>query len=171
MIEISVKKLTDNLLIDKACSFTVDKEVNVKDYYKMYKSEHSPIRTQMYWIEMLNIPSFVSVHLVRHKLGVEHFVKSLRDDRGGTGVEDRNTPVNHAMLINAQALIYMARKRLCSKAHIETQKVMHDIRDAIDAVDPDLAKAMVVDCVYRGGCFEFNGCNFYDKYVKGHFNG
>lgn len=165
-----VKKLTDHLLIDKACSFTVDKEVNVKDYYKMYKSEHSPIRTQMYWIEMLNIPSFVSVHLVRHKLGVEHFVKSLRDDRGGTGTEDRNTSVNHAMLINAQALIYMARKRLCSKAHVETQKVMHSIWNAIQDVDPELAKAMIVDCVYRNGCYEFGGCGFYKNYVEGNLS-
>ena len=44
-------------------------------------------------------------------------------------------------------------------------------RGAIDAVDPDLAKAMVVDRVYRGGCFEFNGCNFFEKHVKGYFNG
>jgi hypothetical protein len=167
---VTVTKLTDLSLINSACSFTVDKEVTVKDYYKMYRSEHSPIRTQMFWIELSEIPSFVSTHLVRHKNGVEHFVKSLRDDRGGTGDEGRMSPVNHAMLINAQALIYMARKRLCSKAHVETQKAMHSIWNAVQDVDPELAKAMVVDCVYRNGCCEFGGCGFYKNYVEGNLS-
>ena len=164
-MRISAITLTDSSLIDKACSFTVDKEVKVKNYHRMYKSEHSPIRTKMFWIEMYDIPSFVSTHFVRHKFGVEHFVKSLRDDRGGTGTEDRMSPVNHAMLVNAQALINMARKRLCTATHVETQVVMLNIHDAIAALDPDLARCMVVDCVYRGGCHEFHNCGFYEREV------
>ena len=81
-MRITVTKLTDKSLVDRACSFTAGSSVEVKSLYKMYKSEHSPIRTQMFWIEMEDIPTFVSVHLVRHKIGVEHFVKSNRLDRG-----------------------------------------------------------------------------------------
>lgn len=165
-VKVTAVKLTDVSLINRACSFTVDKEVSVKDIYKMYKSEHSPIRTQMFWIEMINIPTYVSVHIVRHKIGVEHYVKSNRPDRGGSDMVDRNTPVNHAMVINAQSLINMARKRLCSKASVETQEVMHMILNAVREVDVPLATAMVVDCVYRMGCYEFGGCGFFKKWEK-----
>jgi len=106
---------------------------------------------------MIGIPTFVSTHLVRHSIGVTHYVESNRDDRGGQDV-DRNTPVNHAMLINAQALMAMARKRLCGNAHRETVKVMIAIKNAVREVDPDLAQAMVPDCVYRGSCYELNSC-------------
>ena len=157
--KITVTKLTDKSLLDKACSFTVDKEVDVKNMKKMYESEHSPIRTQMFWIEVYNIPTFVSVHLVRHKHGVEHYVKSLREDRCGDGTEDRWTPTNHAMWCNAQALINMSRKRLCSQASHETIKVMQMIREKVQQVDDALAQCMVPDCVYKNGkCTEFKSC-------------
>jgi len=132
--------------------------------HRIYQCEHSPIRTQLFWIEMTGIPTFVSVHLVRHKIGVEHFVRSHRDDRGGTGTEDRNTPVDHAMLINAQALINMARKRLCLKAHVETQRVMAEIATAVFSVDRDLSAFLVRDCFYRHGCHELTSCGWWEKY-------
>ncbi|MEN8219753.1 MAG: hypothetical protein ABFS56_26075 [Pseudomonadota bacterium] len=86
---------------------------------------------------MLNIPTFVSVHLVRHKIGVEHFVLSRRDDRpAGKGeIPTRLTPVDHAMFMNAAALIAMGRKRLCCKAHPKTIAVMMKIKKAIGLVD------------------------------------
>lgn len=103
------------------------------------------------------------MHLVRHKIGVEHFVKSNRDDRGGAGDDlvTRNSPVNHAMLINAQGLINMARKRLCFKAHEKTRKVMEAIRAQVALVDPDLAVYMVPECIYRNGCHELKSCGQY----------
>ena len=80
-MRITVTKLTDKSLVDRACSFTAGSSIEVKSLYKMYKSEHSPMRTQMFWIEMEDIPTFVSVHLVRHKIGVEHFCSTRREDR------------------------------------------------------------------------------------------
>jgi len=133
---------------------------------KIYRCEHSPIRTQLFWIEMFGIPTFVSVHLVRHKIGVEHFVRSHRDDRGGNGTEDRNTPVDHAMLINAQALLNMARKRLCLKAHAQTWVVMQNIRSAVSGVDLSLALMMRRDCIYRNGCHEIKPCGWFEKRKK-----
>lgn len=47
---------------------------------KLLKSEHSPIRT-LWFAFRLEIPYYVSTHLVRHKHGCEHFVQSQRDDR------------------------------------------------------------------------------------------
>lgn len=162
-MEISVTKLTDKSLVDLACSYTVDHEVNVKNMTKMYRSEHSPIRTQMFAVEMKGIPTYVSVHMVRHKFGVEHYVKSNRTDRGGDETADRNTPINHLMVLNAQALINMARKRLCGRASLETQVVMLRIKEGVAGIDQDLAKCMVVDCEYRGGCHEFESCGYWAR--------
>lgn len=160
---VTAVKLIGKEYLDKACSFTANKEVH-PNLYKMYRCEHSPIRTQMFWIEMLNIKTFISVHLVRHKHGVEHFVKSNRNDRTSyTGDLGRNQPLNHAMLINAQALINMARKRLCSNAHPETYVVMSMIKNAIRKVDLELAECMVPDCEYRNGCYELKSCGRFHK--------
>ena len=160
-MRITVKKITDKSLLDLACSYTAGKDVAVANMRKFYLSEHSPIRTQMFTVEMVDIPTFVSVHFVRHKIGVEHYVKSNRVDRGGDYTADRNTPVAHLMVINAQALISMARKRLCGKASVETQAVMQEVWYGVNAVDPDLAACMVPDCEYRKGCYEFQPCGRY----------
>lgn len=160
---IAVQKLTDESLMRKACAVTMGKDSSKTTLEQIYKCEHSPIRTQLFWIEMRDIPSFVSVHFVRHKVGVEHFVKSLRDDRCGEGNEDRNSPVDHCMLINAQALINMARKRLCTKAHEQTRLVMIKIRLAIKDVDLALSDRMVPDCLYRNGCYEIKCCGKYGE--------
>lgn len=162
-MQITVTKITDKALLDLACSYTVNKDVHVKDLKAFYMSEHSPIRTQLFLIEMKDIPTFVSVHFVRHNVGVIHFVKSNRIDRGGNDTVDRMSPVNHMMIANAQAVINMARKRLCSKASIETQEVMSIIVNKIDEVDHDLACCLVPECEYRGGCTELSSCGYFDR--------
>lgn len=128
---------------------------------KMYQTEHSPIRTQMFAITMTGLPSFVSVHFVRHKTGVEHFVMTNRDDRGGEGDDKitRLTPVTHGMWANAQALMAMSLKRLCLVSHPKTVAAMVKVRKAVREVDPDLAHFMVPSCVYRNGiCPEIRPC-------------
>lgn len=155
--DISITKLTGVELMREACGLTIDGESRAS-LSRMYRAEHSPIRTQLFWVVMRDIPTFVSVHLVRHKIGVEHFVKSNREDRGGDKTADRNTPVNHGMLINAAALIFMARKRLCHQASKETKAVMEQIREEIRKIDPDLADHMVPDCQYRKCCPEPKPC-------------
>jgi len=163
MMKIEIKKLTDYALLQRAAWATSGAEIKAP-LNKWYESEHSPIRSQIFWVEMEGIPSFVSVHLVRHHVGVEHFVRSNREDRGGVKGADRLTPVTHCMLINAQALINMARKRLCGKASKETREVMNQIKWKLRECDSDLADLLVPECVYRGGrCYEFSSCG----YMKG----
>lgn len=163
-MKILVEKLTDVALLQRACAITMGKESSKATLSALYACEHSPVRTQMFWVEMQSIPSFVSVHLVRHKVGVEHFVRSLRDDRGGKGDEGRDTPVNHAMLINAAALIHMARKRLCASSHVRTREVMQAICDRMAEVDPALAACLIPECEYRGGfCHELKSCGRYPR--------
>ena len=159
-MRIYIEKITTVDLMRRACKFTTHGQVDsMMSLDKIYRCEHSPMRTQMFWIEMMAIPSFVSVHFVRHSVGVSHYVQTMRDDRGADEVANRLTEVNHAMLINAQALINMARKRLCHKAHPETRLLMEHIKDSMAHVDPELAKYMVPECVYRGDvCHELRPC-------------
>ena len=322
-MNITVSKLTGLDLARLACQYTMHSHAESKmELSGLYACEHSPMRTQLFWIEMKMIPTFVSVHLTRHKVGTEHWVQTNRDDRlpknevrldnykgltaeyfkerfsykdghlfwkshkrphlvgeeagdikkkadsssqytrvridgellcrhvvvfmmhhgyrpyivdhingdkvddrienlrpasrsqnntnskpysctGFKGVEfwknkfratinldgvkkhiglfntaeeaarafddealryfgefayfnfrdksvDRWVPVNHAMLINAQAVINMSRKRLCHMAHAETRRLMEHIKDRMIVADPDLAAVMAPECHYRG---------------------
>lgn len=162
-MKIVIQSLTDDALMRRACDMTRKAGMvpSKMTREKIYRCEHSPIRTIRFWIELIGIPSFISTHIVRHKHGVEHFVESNRDDRGGAGddVVNRNTPVNHGMEINAQAIIQMARKRLCYASHTKTVAVFSRLRKAIGNVDPALADAMRPECVYRNGfCPELREC-------------
>lgn len=171
---IKVDKVVDDFWMREACAFTSGKESNMT-LNKIYSCEHSPVRTQRFMVRMYDIPTFVSVHFVRHDVGLDHFsktdpkddtvhfVKSNREDRNGGNKEvGRWEPVNHMIDCNAQALINMARKRLCSKAHNETIKVMRMIREEVRKVDPDLAKYMVRECEYRNGCHELKSCGWFN---------
>jgi hypothetical protein len=112
---------------------------------------------------MIGIPAYVSTHLVRHSVtGQLHFVGTHRDDRGGDKEANRHTPLDHRMILNAQHLIDMSRKRLCFQASMDTLRVMTKIKDEVDKVDPVLAQYMVPNCIYRRGCHELKSCGFYE---------
>ena len=160
-MNIAVTKLTDVDLLRKACDATrhPGQTPSSATLAKMYQCRHSPIRTQLFWVEMQGIPTFVSVHFVRHAAtGQVHFVESNRDDRGGDETVNRLTPVNHSMLLNAEHLMAMAEKRLCFASHKTTVGVMNRLCKAVRRVDPDLADAMVPQCVRLGYCPELKPC-------------
>lgn len=76
--------------------------------------------------------------------------------------------MNHMMMLNAQALIQIMRKRLCGKAHERVQELMGLIQSEMFKVDSDLAIRLVPDCVYRGGCYELKTCGrFYQMQENG----
>lgn len=81
-MEINVTKLTDVGLLRKANSFTTGRSSKMT-LADAYKYGHSPIRTQLFWIELRNIPLFVASQLVRSHVGVQFFQRSKRTDRGG----------------------------------------------------------------------------------------
>lgn len=82
MANIKVTKLTDIYLLRKANSFTTGRDSKMS-LAKAYCYGHSPIRTQLFWIEMTDIPLFVASQLVRSHVGVQFFQRSKRTDRGG----------------------------------------------------------------------------------------
>lgn len=53
---------------------------------KMCMCEHSPLRTQMYWIRLYDIPLFCSTQLLRHHVGSQPFQLSCRPDKKGGNV-------------------------------------------------------------------------------------
>lgn len=81
-MNVKVTKLTDIDLLHKANSYTTGKpsKMSLKD---CYKSLHSPCRTQLFFIEMEDIPLFCASQFVRSKVGVEWWQRSKRTDRGG----------------------------------------------------------------------------------------
>lgn len=125
-------------------------------------AEHSPIRRIRFSWRWVNLKSWVSVHFVRHKIGIEHWVSTQRTDR--TGVErdkkPQDSPVNHECEADAQALINISRRRLCNQASPETREAWGEVRAAVMARDPILASVMVRECVYRGFCPELKPCGY-----------
>jgi len=174
MYTITVEKLTAITLARRACEATMHGQTSNVSLASLARCEHSPLRTQLYWVEMKGIPTFVSVHFVRHKVGVEHFVKTMRDDLfiGSGRMVDRNTPVNHSMLINAHTLIAIARKRLCYKAHLKTVTVFRRLVKELAKVEPELSPYLVPECVYRNNyCPELKECKLgVDKVCKAYSN-
>lgn len=72
---------------------------------------------------------------------------------------DRKAPTDLAMLINAEALINMAHKRMCARASLETRKVVRAIAEGVKDADPALYKHLEPICLHRGGrCSEPHGC-------------
>ena len=128
---------------------------------QLIKAEHSPIRELWFGIKM-EVPYWVSVHFVRHHIGINHYVQTQRNDRQ-TEYDRDNAPqgqmVSHIMSINAQELIFMSHKRLCRQASPETREVMKKICEAVIEVAPYMKDVLVPLCVYRGGiCTEMFSC-------------
>ena len=67
------------------------------------------------------------------------------------------------MIINANALINMARKRLCHKADIQTVHVMECIKKILAQDSLLLAECLVPECQYRGKCPELYPCKRKDE--------
>lgn len=164
-MDIRIVKLTDWDTVKALAMATCGKDALglPSDEWKrrIIRAGHSPLRGLIFHISMRDIPYYVSVHLVRHKIGVEHFVSTQRTDR--TGVPREKLPqdalVRHDMLINAEALLNVSRKRLCKKADRSTQEVWERVREALRAVYEDiLADACHPVCEDLGFCPEMYPC-------------
>ena len=144
------------------------KMVNTPDTewkYKILKSHHSPIRTLMFTIKMY-IPYCNSVHFVRHKYGVEHYVTSQRNDRQNNYDRDeakQSEFVTHIMDINAEELMFMISKRLCGQADERTRYIAKKIRDAVIKTNPEFEAFLHTPCYLTKTCNEFSPCNKINK--------
>lgn len=184
------------LKIKQVALSTIGKETEKEPDSKWKKSillaEHSPIRLLRIFHKWTGIKYWISVHFCRHKIGIEHFVKTQRNDRvpvlfvrepkGFFGkliskvkaffgkpdnyifIRDhatQDTPVNHIFEANAQAIINISRKRLCSCAHAETRAKWREFLETIKETEPELYSVCVPECVYRGFCPEMKKCGYF----------
>ena len=143
----------------------LDKEPSNKFRYKVLLQEHSPIRAVEYIIHYENIRQWVTTHFVRHWLGFIPFVHSQREDRRVLEVPRDELPQGALndidVLINAQSLINVSKKRLCAKASPETRYAWQNTILAISKIDPAMADVCVPECIYRGFCpYGKEGCGF-----------
>lgn len=140
----------------------IEKEPSENFKRRIIIAEHSPIRSLVFCFKLTDLKSWVATHLVRHHVGIEKWVSTQRTDR--TGIDRDGLPqgalVDMEIEANAQALINMARKRLCNQASKETREVMQELKNEVSKQDKIVASAMVRECVYRGFCPELNCCGF-----------
>ena len=159
-----VQLTTEELLNEVASASSGGKKPKIS-LKKWLRCEHSPIRALSFKVTLHDVPTFVSVHLARHSIGVSHYVESNREDlqvlyKKEQKEADRMTPVKHTMILNAQALINICRKRLCLKSHKTTVSTILALKKEMRKVNPVMADFMVVECVYRNGlCPEISKCS------------
>ena len=128
---------------------------------KIIEACHSPIRYLMFSFYMKDIPSWVAVHLCRH-VHAQPYVKSQRNDRQSSfdrNEAPQNAPVDMIYDVNAEELITIAHKRLCSQASKETRQVVREMCDMVIKVAPYMKYVLVPLCDYRNGiCTEMFPC-------------
>ena len=129
---------------------------------KLLVARHSPIRELTFSFVIRDIPYWVSVHLVRHHVGVNCYVQSQRNDRQTNYDRTKatqDTPVTMRITLNAEALLTLANKRICGKAAPETREVVRRMCALAEKVMPELKGLLVPMCVYHGGvCYEIQPC-------------
>lgn len=170
-MKIEITQVTPWSRVLDAARWTMGKDGNGNEPTDKFKrgilmAQHSPIRLLEFDIKIKGIPYCNAVHFVRHHIGVEKFQCTLRDDRNKE-IDDRrklpqNTPVNLWLYANADALISISRKRLCSCADRTTRYIWTQVRNEMEKVEPNVARVMVQECVYRGFCPELNSCGYAD---------
>jgi len=162
----------------------LDKEPSSQWKYRALIAEHSPIKLVEYTLSFSDLRQWVGVHLLRH----EHVLPYIHTQRGDRREEievmtekvmsiisediksspDFNkrdymfqgSENDQDFVVNAQTLINISRKRLCSAASKETREAWQAVRAAIAEQDPEMAEVMVRNCVYRGFCPEWHECGY-----------
>jgi len=126
-------------------------------------SEHSPIRSATYRIFCQGVPYFVVNHFVRHNIGVQFYVGSQRLLGELTREElPQNNLVDFFFDCNLQALISIARRRLCTKSNKVTRELMGLIKasfeDSDDKYDKVIGRLLLPPCEWAGICPEKSSC-------------
>lgn len=157
--------------VKNKCRTTVNKKYSDVEATPEFKeaiiiSEHSPIRLINVDWSWEDIEYWLSTEWSRHKF--EKFISSNRDDRTGG---DRSKDSQSKLVIfdgfaNAQNLIDAWRKRLCCMADAKAQELALDFKCELSMHIPELADALVPNCVYRCGCPEMGivPCPFWEAF-------
>lgn len=151
------------------------KEITSQWKKAILKSEHSPIRELSIRFKIIEIKRWIAGQLVRQKIGVEHYMGTMRSDRGNKPREQQ-TMADLTELMqshNAQSFISLARTRLCiGCVSKETRVLTQTLVDEIAYHEPELAFYCVPPCIHQCGCKEssFTKCNYFEKF-SGNYTG
>ena len=165
--------------VKRAAFRTMDKDTETPPTFewkkRIIRAQHSPIRMLTFLIEIKNLPSWISVHLVRH-VHAQPFVSTQRNDRcdRDEGYDRRkapqDTPVSMMWYFNVEELITISHKRYCMLASAETRAVVQQICHMIEKKYPEYAGVFEPLCSYRNGlCDEFHPCAYYVKHGHGFY--
>jgi len=173
-MEVKFKRLVGPELMVPAMRVTQGKDMyeakmpSLETWYKMILSEHSSHRAVIYRVYIEDIPFYNHVHLVRHSQGLTFSVYSQRDDEGIEESTPRDeipqgTLINMFFDANVQALINIARKRLCYKSHRTTQNFVKKLKMTLlydgDQYDKLLGELLMKPCSWWAGyCQEPEPC-------------
>ena len=141
----------------------IDKEPSDNWKAKVLLAEHSPIKLVEYLISFKDLRQWVGVHILRHNFTLP-FIHTQREDRRKLNCSrdelPQGEPNDQDFVVNAQTLINISRKRLCTCASLETRQAWNAVKDEIKTFDTVMADKMVRNCVYRGFCPEMNCCGY-----------
>lgn len=130
--------------------------------HRLLQARHSPIRELQFGFKIMDIPYWVAMHLVRHHVGCQPYVKTQRNDRQthyDRGEAPQNQLVNLNWSMNAEALMTIANKRLCMQASPETRLVVTNMCKLVEEYFPEFRGLLVPMCEYHGGiCHEMFPC-------------
>jgi thymidylate synthase ThyX len=134
------------------------------------EARHSPIRRLRFSFLLEDIPSWVSVHLVRH-IHAQPYVRSQRNDRQDAYDRTKapqDAPVTMIWDMNAEELMVIANKRLCSQASQETRQVVGLMCQEVLDKCPEFEGLLVPMCRYHGGvCHEMMPCGLAGFFKEG----
>lgn len=129
--------------------------------HRILEARHSPIRYLTFSFYFHELPSWVSVHFVRH-VHAQPYVKSQRNDRQTNYDRTKapqDAPVDMILDVNAEELMVMANKRLCKQAAKETRQAMQMMCDLAVEACPEFKGLLVPMCEHCGGvCHEMYPC-------------
>lgn len=177
MVEVSMTTFPrdeDWIEVKRRALITVGKDIKNApdlDWKKaMIECRHSPLRWIRFSFTFRNLPYYISVHFVRHHVGIEKYVRSQRNDRQSEYNREKapqDAPVNMIMDFNGESLLEFFNKRLCHCAAKETRDVVDLMVMLVREKCPEYADFIEPMCYRQGGvCHEFKSCGLYKNYKK-----
>ena len=128
--------------------------------HRILEARHSPIRRLRFSFYFHDLPSWISVHLVRH-VHTQPYVKSQRNDRQSNYDRTKapqDAPVDMIWDLNAESLMMVANKRLCNQAASETRAVVKEMCRLVEEKYPEFKGLLVPMCEYTNTCHEMFPC-------------
>lgn len=167
--------------VKKAALTTIHKKFVPKEITKDWKEamvvgRHSPIREFRIKVKIEDIPRWIADQLVRHNVGVNNYMGTMRPDRGNVPRSEQpmTMPTVFQQTYNIDSFLTMCYARSCvGCVSKETRMLVEAIIAALDTVEPEIARYCVPPCVHLGGCkerliFDMTGaapCNHYKTFV------